>query len=816
MEYQLTARKRSRTNSAQHAQADASSPNGSGMDGIRFVSLSEETRRRYLNYAMSVITARALPDVRDGLKPVQRRILYAMYQDLRLTPEAKYRKCAEITGGTTGHYHPHSDDAVYDTLVRMAQDFTLRVPLVDGQGNFGSVIGLACAARRYTEARLTPIAEQLMTELRFNTVEMRDNYSGTRKEPVVLPARFPNLLVNGASGIAVGMATNIPPHNLGEVVKACVQLIDHPDASVALVMKSVKGPDFPLGGRIVTDRRELRQIYEEGRGSIKVRAEWTLDREKRQEVSHRIVITSVPYGVETGPLLAAIGEIAEQRRLPQLLGANDESDLERGMRIVLDLKSGSDPSTVMTYLYRNTALEQNFAYNATALVPDAHGVLVPRRLNLVEMLRYFLDFRLETVRRRFQYQLEQLEKRIHILEGFAIIFDGLDKALRIIRASRGKQDAADKLMKAFAQLDDVQTDAILELALYRISQLEIDHILEELADKRKQAEEIRRILASDRRLWSVVRQELEELADRFADPRRTALGSSEEVGEFDPQAYIVREDTHVVVSREGWIKRVQKISSVDRLRIREGDDVLAIVPTSTLDHVAIFASDGTAYTLPVDQIPPSTGYGEPLSKHVRLRDGAGIVAAITTDPRFTPADQIEWDEFPPTPYLFIATALGQVMRLPFSLFRQPSTRTGRRFCRLRPGDAVVHVEIMREKNEREKGYPGDSVFLVSRNARLIHFDVAEAQVLAAPGKGVRGIKLEKGDVVLGAQRLCRPSDCLRVENENGKVLSFGQMKYVITSRGGRGVKTSQRTGLKRIVRPEIVLPDWSDVEGNDT
>jgi DNA gyrase subunit A len=812
----LAARKRIRRPGKQPLPSETLPFDNGTNDGMRFVSLSEETRRRYLNYAMSVITARALPDVRDGLKPVQRRILYVMRHELGLTVDAKFVKCARIVGDTVGKYHPHSPEAVYDTLVRMAQDFTLRNPLVDGQGNFGSVIGLPPAAERYTEAKLSAIAEQLMSELRFNTVEMRSNYDASRDEPTVLPARFPNLLVNGASGIAVGMATNIPSHNLGEVINACVHLIQNHETTVAQLMKFIKGPDFPLGGRIVTDRRELRTTYEEGRGSIKVRAEWRLDKEGRKEIPHRIVITSVPYGVETGPLLHAIGEIAESRRLPQLLAANDESDLERGMRLVLDLKPGSDPAAAMTYLFKHTALEQSFAYNATALVPDEHGVLVPRRLDLVSMLRHFLDFRLETVRRRFQYQLEQLERRIHILEGFAIIFDGLDKALKIIRASEGKQDAAAKLMKEFTQLDELQTDAILELALYRISQLEIDRILEELDEKRTQAEEIRTILASERRLWSVVRHELEELAERFADNRRTALGSSEEIGEFDPQAYIVRENTNVVVSREGWIKRVQKISSIDKLRTRDGDDVLAVVPTSTLDHMVFFASDGTAYTLPVDQIPPSTGYGEPLSKHVRLRDGAGIVAAIATDARFTPPDQFEWEEFPPTPYVFIATALGQVMRLSFSLFRQPSTKGGRRYCRLRVGDRVVHVGFMRERGEGERSYPGDSVFLVTRNARLIHFDVAEAQVLAAPGKGVRGIKLEKGDEVLAAQRLSRPSDALRVENENGKILSFGQMKYTMTSRGGRGVKTSHRTGLKRVIRPEVELIDWSALENGET
>jgi DNA gyrase subunit A len=748
--------------------------------------------------------------VRDGLKPVQRRILYAMQHEMHLGPDAKYRKSAEIVGTTTGHFHPHSDDAVYDTLVRMAQDFTLRVPLVDGQGNFGSVIGLSCAARRYTEARLTRAAAELMAELRSNTVDMRENYSGTRQEPLVLPARFPNLLVNGASGIAVGMATNIPPHNLSEVVTACVHLIDNDGASVAQLMKYIKGPDFPLGGRIVTDRGELRKVYTDGRGSIKVRGEWRIDKQGRKENPNRIVVYSVPYGVETGPLLSSIGELAESRDLPQLLAANDESDLEQGMRIVLDIKPGSDPEMVMAYLYRHTALEQNFNYNATALVPDDQGVLVPQRLGLDEILREFLDFRLETVRRRFQYELEVLEKRIHILEGFAIIFDGLDRALKLIRASEGKADAAQKLLKEFKQLDEVQVDAILELALYRISSLEIDRILQELEDKQAQAEEIRKILGSERRLWSVVKTELKELGDTFGDKRRTALGSSEEIGEFDASAYIVRENTNVVVTREGWIKRVQKISSIDKLRIRDGDEVLAVAPTSTLDNVVFFSSDGTAYTLPADQVPPSSGYGEPLSKHVRLKDGASIVAAISTDARFTPPDRVEWEEFPPTPYLFIATALGQVMRLSFSLFREVSTKSGRRYCRLRKGDHVVHVEFMREKNEGQKGYEGDSVFLVSRQARLIHFDVAEAQVLAGPGMGVRGLKLvDKDDAVIGARRLSRPSDALRVVNENDKVLSFGQQKYNLTSRGGKGVKTSQRTGFKRIIRPEIELVDWA-------
>jgi len=778
------------------------SKNSNGEERIEYVSLSQETRRRYLNYALSVITSRALPDVRDGLKPVQRRILYVMYQDLRLQADAKPRKSSKICGDTTGNYHPHGGMAVYEAMVRLAQDFSLRYPLVNGQGNFGSVMGLPPAADRYTEARLTAVAEQLMNELRYQTVDMRSNYDGTRDEPVVLPARFPNLLVNGTQGIAVGMATNIPPHNLGEVVRACIHLIQNKTSTVAQLMKHVKGPDFPLGGRIVTDRRTLRKAYEDGRGSIKVRGEWKLDRERRQTIPNRLVVISVPYGVSTGPLVADIGEIVAGRKLPQLLEVNDETDDENGLRIVLDLKPGSDPEAVMAYLYKNTSLEQNFSFNLTCLAPDEQGAAVPRQMNLVEMLKHFLDFRFVTVRRRFEYQLRQLEKRIHILQGFAIVFKGLDKALRIIRKSTGKPDAAEKLMRAFP-LDEEQTNAILELALYRISQLEIKLILKELRDKRAQAAEIRGILASNRRLWKVVRTELQEIAAEFTDARRTSIGSLDEVTEFDPQAYIVRENTNVVVTREGWLKRVGKLQKVDSTRVREGDKVLEVAPGNTLDNVVLFSSDGVAYTLPVDQVPASSGYGEPLSKFVRLGDGAHVVSAITTDARFTPEDKKKRGQPTPAPYLIIATARGQVMRLSFSPFRPPSTKAGRKYCRLRSGDRVVFAEL-------ETG--AKTMFLATSKARVLHFSIDEIPILGAAGKGVRGIKLEDGDQVLGAIQLGRPSDCLYAINTNGKQLSFGQMKYGVTSRGGKGVKTSMRNGFAEVVRPPIELIDWTTME----
>ncbi len=770
---------------------------------VQFVPISGETRRRYLNYALSVITSRALPDVRDGLKPVQRRILYVMYDGLRLLANGKTRKCAKICGDTTGSYHPHSGDAVYDALVRLGQDFTLRYPLVIGQGNFGSIVGLRQAADRYTEAKLSALAEQLMNELRYDTVEMRPTYDAATVEPAVLPARFPALLVNGTQGIAVGMATSMPPHNLNEVTKACVHLINHPDATVAQLMKYVKGPDFPLGGRIMTERADLRKAYETGKGSFKLRGEWRFDKEGRRELRNRLVIYSIPYGVTSGALLSDIGELIASRKIPQLLDANDETNEEHGLRVVLELKSGADPEAVMAYLFRHTALEQNFSYNATALVPDSHGASIPRVLNLKDLLQHFLDFRMQTVRRRLEYQLEQLRRRIHILEGFEIIFDGLDEALRIIRRSKGKKDAAEKLMQKFP-LDAIQTDAILELALYRISQLEINRILEELEEKRAEALKIERLLKSPKRMWTLIETELEEVASQFGDRRKSNFGSADEITEFDPSAYIVRENTNVVITSEGWIKRVNQLASVSRTRVREGDTVRAVVPGSTLDNVVMFSSDGVAFTVPIDQIPVSSGYGEPVAKHVRLSDGATIVSALTTDARFIEAvddDSDEWGSL-----LLVATKQGQVMTIPYHGFRTASTKAGRKYCRLRKGDEVVDCQLITD---------AETCMIASASARVVHFSLDDIPMLTNAGKGVRGIRIDEKDQVLGIVQMARPSDCLRVVNTSDKTVSFGQQKYQVTSRGGRGVQTSKRIGFVEVVRPEIELVDWSTMEEDD-
>lgn len=769
-------------------------------DTIEPVSITQETRRRYLNYALSVITARALPDVRDGLKPVQRRILYTMYHDLHLHADGRNYKCAKIVGEVMGNYHPHGDVAIYDALVRLAQDFVMRSPLVFVQGNVGSVDGDPPAHMRYTEARLTTVSERLMTELKQRTVEMRPTYDGSREEPVVLPAQFPNLLVNGTSGIAVGMATNIPPHNLGEVIKACLHLIDEPEASTAQLLDRVKGPDFPLGGKVVTDRTTLRKIYEEGTGSIKVQAEWKLEDVGRRA---QIVVTSIPYGVNKGNLEQAIGDIIASRKLPQLLALTNESNEKEGMRIALEIKAGTDPNVVMAYLYRHTALQENFAYNLTCLVPAPDGTLRPERLGLKRLLRHFLDFRLETVRHRFEYELEQLRKRIHILEGFHIIFNALDRAIRLIRESDGKADAAEKLIKAF-KLDEIQADAILDAQLYRIAQLEIQKILDELKEKTAEAARIEAILGSEKKLWKVVRDELADVGENFGNRRRTKLGSDEDVPEFDPEAYIVRENTNVVLTRDGWIKRVGRLASVEGTRVREGDEVIAVVPGSTLDHVIFLADDGTAYTLRITEVPASSGYGEPIAKFFRLADQVKIIAAVTTDERFTPPEEkARKDGQPPGPYLLVVTAQGQTLRTPLAPFRAASTKVGRRYIKLNEGDRVVLATVPRDE---------ETIYLASANGHVIQFRLDEINILAGIGKGVMGIKLESEDICLGGALMGGRFDKFVLETSGGKQMEFGRAKYEPTSRGGKGFEAVKRASFVRVVPPPIELVDWDQVE----
>jgi DNA gyrase subunit A len=768
-------------------------------------SLNDETHRRYIIYALSVVTGRALPDIRDGLKPVQRRILYTMYQDLGLRFDSRTRKCSKIVGDVTGNYHPHGGDAAYEALARMAQDFVLREPLVLGQGNFGSVDGDEPAAQRYTEAKLTAISERLMSELRQRTVQMRPNYENKLEEPVVLPAQFPNLLVNGSAGIAVGLATNIPPHNLREVLNACVHLIDHPEATTAQLLDKIKGPDFPLGGKVVTDRTTLREIYETGTGSIKVQGEW---KEETVGKRYQIVVTSIPYGVVKGKLEEAIGEIIAERKLPQLLNLTNESNEKEGMRIALEAKPGSDPNLIMAYLYKHTALQQNFAYNMTCLIPnyDAHGTEGaprPERLGLKAILQHFLSFRLLTVRRRFEFELEQLRRRIHILEGFRIIFDAMDQALKLIRASSGRADAADRLMKAF-KLDQVQADGVVDAQLYKIAQMEIKKILDELRDKTAEAARIANLLASEAKLWAVIKTEFQEVAEKHGSKRRTKMGSAEDVPDFDPEAYIVRENTNVVLTRDGWIKRVGRLASVEGTRVREGDEVLAVLPASTLDQIIFFTDDGTAYTLRANEVPATAGYGEPIGKFFRLPDQVRVIAAVSTDERFLPADKLTSNGEPGGPFLLVVTAHGQCLRTPLAPFRVESTKAGRRYVRLAEGDKVVWATVLTDE---------DSLLLVSRSGRVLHFPVEEVNVLAGAGKGVMGIKLEESDECLGGAAFKDNKGSLVVELSTGKTQEFKPQRSDLASRGGKG--SQKRSTFVRVIPPAIELADWDVVEDRE-
>ncbi|HEY1380633.1 MAG TPA: DNA topoisomerase (ATP-hydrolyzing) [Gemmataceae bacterium] len=766
---------------------------------IQPVSIVEETRHRYLHYALSVISARALPDVRDGLKPVQRRILYTMYHDLRLSFDGRPAKCAKITGAVTGNYHPHGTVPAYEALVRLSQDWVMRLPLVHGQGNFGSVDGDPPAAERYTEAKLSAAADELMSELRQRTVDTRPNYDNTTTEPVVLPSQFPNLLVNGAAGIAVGLATNIPPHNLGEVVRACVHLIENADATTAQLMERVKGPDFPLGGKIVTDRTTLRRIYEEGQGTIKVQGEWKLEQGKRP----KIVITSIPYGVNKGQLENDMGVIIEARKLPQVTGLTNESNEKDGLRIALDIKPDADPNVVMAYFYKQTALQQNYAYNMTCLVPGPDGRPQPERLGLKAILRHFLDFRFATVRRRFEFDLEQLRRRIHILEGFAIIFDALDKAIRLIRESAGKADAAEKLMKAF-KLDEEQTAAILDAQLYKIAQMEIQRIRDELRDKKAEAARIEGILKSKAKLWGVIKTEMTALAEKYGDRRRTRMASDEDVLEFDEEAYIQRENANVVLTRDGWVKRVGRLASIETTRVREGDEVIAVVPGSTLDHAVFVADDGTAYTMRINEVPASHGYGEPIAKFFKLADQVRIVNVVTTDERFVPAEVKGAKGDPPGPYLLVATSAGMVLRTPLAPFRSGSTKNGRRYVRLGDGERVIMAVVPHSE---------ESMFLASRDGHVIHFPISEVNVLAGAGRGVMGIKLGKNDTCLGGALSGNRFDALVVETTGGVRKEIRRGAYPATHRGGKGYEIVKRADLQRVIPHPIELIDWEQVEG---
>ena len=746
-------------------------------------ALHEVTQEKYLSYALSVITARALPDVRDGMKPVQRRILYTMWQQ-RITADSKHRKCAKVVGDVMGNYHPHGDAAIYDALVRMAQPFALRAPLVDGSGNFGSLDGDPAAAMRYTECRLTPISAELLTELEQDTVHFRPNYDGTKEEPVVLPAKVPNLLVNGATGIAVGMATNIPPHNLEEVC-AGDALVEKKTLSARELSRTIKGPDFPTGGQIVSSSEEIKQIYETGHGTIKVRGTWKAATAGRGD--KKLFITSIPYAVNKAVLVERIAEVVTSRKMPLLLDVRDVSTDD--VCIELTLKRDADESKVLAYLYKQTPLQTNFAVNLTCLVPTENPeVGRPERLDLAQILWHFLHFRLEVVTRRLGHELSALERRIHILEGFAKIFDALDEILRIIRTSEGKADAAQKIMAKFA-LDAEQTDAILELKLYRLARLEILVIQRELDEKKKRVREIKKLLgeADSRGRWAMVRKELEEIGATFgkASKRRTIIEEAAAEPELTAEDLIIAEDNHVLITRDGWVKRQKEIKDPSSTRLREGDQVLACVAGSTRATVVFFSNFGTAYTARIADVPATTGYGEPIQKLFKLKDRESIVAMFSLDPRLT-GDVAEKEGYFPATYACAATSDGYALSFGLSPFVEPSTRAGRRFARP-AGDASV-VGVM--------AVAGDETLVAATAARrALLCKLEEVNYLSGPGKGVLLIKLDKGDKVVGFRAVTKESDGLTMKTSLGGEQKISPSRYELSSRGGKGREVMKRGAL---------------------
>jgi DNA gyrase subunit A len=773
--------------------APASPPGGGGTtDGV---PLHEAAQSRYLNYALSVITSRALPDVRDGLKPVQRRILYTMWQQ-NLTADAKHRKCAKVVGDVMGSYHPHGDAALYETLVRMAQSFSLRYPLIDGSGNFGSLDGDSAAAMRYTECRLARLSDEMLSEIDEDTVHFRPNYDGTKTEPVVLPARIPNLLINGTTGIAVGMATNIPPHNLGEVCTALIKLLDNPELSSVQLCRYVKGPDFPTGGQILNSADELKDIYRTGSGTVRLRATWEEGPSTR--TGQTIYVTSIPYMVNKAALVERIADVVLSRKLPPLLDVKDISTDD--VRIELEIKKDADARMVMAYLFKNTPLQTNFAVNLTCLIPtENEEVGRPERLDLHAMLRYFLNFRLEVVTRRLEHELESLRKRIHILEGFEKVFDALDEIIRIIRKSDGKADSADKIMKRF-ELDAEQADAILELKLYRLARLEILVIQNELGEKRKRARQIATLLKDEDGRWGVVRGELEAIQKAYADrsdKRRSLIESAEEI-EFTADDFIVDEDNVVIVSRDGWVKRQKEVRDLSTTRLREGDAVLAVLPGSTRASVVFFTNLGAAYTSRVIDVPASTGYGEPVQKLFKLRDGERVIAALSLDPRVAGEIKSRKEGEPARVHALAVTSDGYSLRFGLEAFVEPSTRAGRRFAR--PSEGVEVVGVARITGS-------EIVIAATQEAHAILCRADEVNYLSGPGKGVILIKLSSDeDRVLGFIASTGDRDLMRVETSRGGEQTISTTKYDVTGRGGKGRELLQRGQFTRVIPSEVENP----------
>ncbi|HWA57728.1 MAG TPA: DNA gyrase subunit A [Gemmatimonadales bacterium] len=731
--------------------------------------IEEEMQQSFINYSMSVIVSRALPDVRDGLKPVHRRILYAM-NELGLIPGRPYKKSATVVGDVLGKYHPHGDSSVYDALVRMVQDFSLRYPLIDGQGNFGSVDGDPAAAYRYTEARLTPIAVTMLEDIDKNTVDYQANFDDRLQEPTVLPAKVPNLLVNGSSGIAVGMATNIPPHNLREVAKAVQHLIDDPEATIADLHRIIKGPDFPTGA-FIYGRSGIKEAYETGRGRIQVRARAQIE-EKESSGKSQIVVTEIPYQVNKENLVKAIAELVIEKKLEGISGVNDESDKD-GMRIVITLKRDAIPNVVLNQLYKHTAMQTTFGVIMLALDKG-----VPKVMNLKQLLERFVEHRHDVVVRRTQFDLDAAQAREHILEGLKIAVDNIDEVVEIIRKSKDVPDADARLRKRFG-LSEKQSDAILNMRLAKLTGLEIEKLEAELAEVRALIKELKSILASRPKRMAILKEELEEVARKYGDDRRTEILADQ--GDFSVEDLIAEEDMVITISHTGYIKRIA-VSTYRRQRrggrgsvgatTKEEDWIEHLFIASTHDYLMFFTDTGQVYWLKVHEIPQGG----------RASRGKPVVNCIAIKPEERVAATVAVREFAADRFLMFATRNGTVKKT--SLAEYGNVRsTGIRAINIEDGDELIDVQTCE---------PESDIVLATADGMSIRFHQGDVREMGRVATGVKGIELEKDDRVIGMVVIRRDATLL-VVSEKGFGKRSELSDYRVQKRGGKGIITLKKT-----------------------
>lgn len=750
-------------------------------------NLQDELEKRFLTYALSTIVSRSLPDVRDGLKPIHRRILFAM-ESMGMNSTSKHVKSAKIIGEVLGKYHPHGDSSTYESMVRMAQDFSMRYPLVDGKGNFGSMDGDSPAAYRYTEGRLTSITSSLLEDIKKDTVDFRSNYDNTLKEPVVLPSRIPNLLVNGSSGIAVGMACSFPSHNLNEVMAALISLIDSPNQTVANLMKHIKGPDFPTGGIILNSKTEMRKAYESGLGAIKIRGCWKteyLSRGKKQ-----IILTAIPYSVNKSRLIEKIAEIIIAKKLPALTDVRDESDAE--VRVVLEIKSTCDENKLMSYLFKHTELENNFQVNFNCLKTSGE----PERLSLLEICQEFLRFRKQVITRRLTYELTLIKKRLHILTGFAIIFNDLDKALKLIRSSKSRKEAHDKLQKRF-KLDDEQTSAVLEIPLYRLVGMEMEKILKEQKEKLAEQKKINAVLASSKKIWAEVKKELEEIKKKHGDKRLTQIKTVENI-EYNAEDFIEHENVNIILSQNGWIRKLKNLTDPSGLKFKENDRLLDSLQTNTQNLIAIFTTFGTVYVSKAYNLPYTrSGFGEPVQSLFKFGDGEKVIGMITlssldiildtpevagqTSMAFIKKKKAQKH----APEFMVISANGFGFRFPLSNLTE-TTRSGRKIMNLKDEDKMVGFAPVTH----------DHVFLATAKGKAVVIPTEQVAQLAGSGKGVTLMK-PLGSSIIGFKFVnLKDKVMLEFDSGNEKPLTIKNVR--LCNRGSQGVIISKRKAIIKI------------------